>query len=163
MADNAETVARHYNRITGFHGSGHTPAAVAPESAEVIPEVAMTLKMIDNLNPEPRAAIPRRLRRMAETGAAPDGAEDAEVVFEVSGGAPGERYVYRLGVSEDGAAERRLVDETQPGEGREVIHRIDRVVRPGEWRRFVTGSMPASTETRSDPLGSSSTLPRGRF
>ena len=126
MADNTETVARHYNRITGFHGAGHTPAALASEPAEVIPEVAMTLKMIDHLKPESRAATLQRLRGMAEAGAAPDGAEDAEVVFEVSGGAPGERYVYRLGVRGDGAAERRVADETQPGEGGELTHRIDR-------------------------------------
>jgi len=126
MADNTEAVARHYNRVTGFHGSGHTPAALASEPAEVIPEVAMKVQMIDNLKPEPRAAVLRRLRAMAETGDAPDGAADAEVVFEVSGGAPGERYVYQLGVRGDGAAERRVVDELHPGVGGETTRGVDR-------------------------------------
>jgi hypothetical protein len=126
MADNTESVARHYNRVTAFHGAGHTPAAIAPEPAELIPEVAMTQLMIDNLKPAPRAAVLSRLREMGQTGDAPDGAENAEVVFEVSGGAPGERYVYRLGVRGDGTAERRTVDETQPGEDAEVTRGIDR-------------------------------------
>jgi hypothetical protein len=47
-------------------------------------------------------------------------------VFEVVGGAPGERYVYRVGVRGDGAAERRVVDETQPGQGGEVTRQVDR-------------------------------------
>ena len=126
MADNTESVARHYNRITAFHGAGHTPSAIAPEPAELISEVAMTLQLIDNLKPEPRAAVLGRLRQMGEIGDAPEGAEDTEVVFEVSGGAPGERYVYRLGVRGDGAAERRMVDETQPGEDEETTRGIDR-------------------------------------
>ena len=127
MADNTEAVARHYNRIATFHGAGHTPIAGAPEPAEAdIPEDAMTLKMIDNLKPEPRSAVLRRLRGMAEAGAVPDGAEDTEVVFEVTGGAPGERYVYRLGVHGDGAAERRVVDETQPDEGGQLTQQLDR-------------------------------------
>ena len=132
MADNTEAVARHYNRITAFHGAGHTPSAIAPEPAELISEVAMTSQLIDNLKPEPRAAVLRRLRQMGEVGDAPVGAEDTEVVFEVSGGAPGERYVYRLGVRGDGAAQRRMVDETQPGEDEETHTRHRQAARePG--------------------------------
>ena len=126
MADNTESVARHYNRIAGFHGAGHSPTADAPEPAEVTAEAAMTLKNIDNLKPEPRAAVLQRLRGMAESGAVPAGAADAEVVFEVSGGAPGERYLYRLGVHGDGAAERSVVDELQPGESEPPSHGMDR-------------------------------------
>jgi hypothetical protein len=126
MADNTETVARHYNRITGFHGSGHSPVAGPSEPAEVPEEAAMTLKNIDNLKPEPRTAVLQRLRSMAGGGEAPERAEDTEVSFEVSGGAPGERYVYRLGVHGDGAAQRSVVDEMQQGAGEETSHGVDR-------------------------------------
>ena len=86
----------------------------------------MTLKNIDNLRPEPRAAVLGRLRGMGVGGAAPERAEDTEVSFEVSGGAPGERYVYRLGVHGDGAARRSVVDELQQGGDGETSHAVDR-------------------------------------
>ena len=127
MDDNTESVARLYNRITGFHGSGHTPGALAPEPPESPSEVAVSLKLIDNLKPDVRAEVLGRLRGRADAGAAQEGAEDAEVVFEVSGGAPGERYNYRLGVKADGAAERRVTDETQPAtRGVDITQQVDR-------------------------------------
>ena len=86
----------------------------------------MTLKNIDNLKPEPRTAVLQRLRSMAGSGAVPERAEDTEVSFEVSGGAPGDRYVYRLGVHGDGAAQRSVVDEMQQGAGEETSHGVDR-------------------------------------
>jgi hypothetical protein len=126
MDNNTNPVARHYNRIARFHGSGHAPAAPAPEPAEAARTVARTVQMIDNLKPERRAAVLRRLRQMADADTAPETSGDAEVVFEVVGGAPGERYVYRVGVRGDGSAQRRVVDETQPGQGEEVTRQVDR-------------------------------------
>ncbi|MEW1982939.1 hypothetical protein [Pseudarthrobacter oxydans] len=86
----------------------------------------MTLKNIDKLRPEPRAAVLQRLRGMAGVGAAPERAADTEVSFEVSGGAPGERYVYRLAVHGDGAAQRSVVDELQHAGDDETSHAVDR-------------------------------------
>ncbi|MFZ1411855.1 MAG: hypothetical protein WAS07_10385 [Micropruina sp.] len=126
MADNTESVARHYNRLATFHGAGHLPVAIAPEPLEANLEGAMTIRMIDSLPRTRRAETLARLRGMGAPGAAPDGAGEAEVVFEVSGGAPGERYSYRLGVQADGAAERVVVDQLHPEEGGEVSHSVDR-------------------------------------
>jgi hypothetical protein len=111
MDDNTETVARLYNRICAFHGGGHTPiAGAAPEPDENAPELESRM-LIDNLKPAPRAQILNHLRAIADAEEVADGAADAEVTFELSGGAPGERYAYRLGVSADGSAHRRVVDE----------------------------------------------------
>jgi hypothetical protein len=127
MDDNTETVARLYNRITAAHGSGHTPAAHPGEPPEPTPEVAaMTRRVIDNLKPEVRAPILERLRGMAEAGAAPEGAGETEVSFEVSGGAPGERYSYRLGVRGDGSSERLVLDETEAAAPAETARAVSR-------------------------------------
>lgn len=126
MDDNTETVARHYHRMAGFHGGGHVPASAAPVPPEPHPEVHVRRTSIDNLRPESKALVLQRLRDMGASGAAPEGAESAEVVFEISGGAPGERYVYRLAVQGDGFAERRIVDELQPGEGEHTGSAVDR-------------------------------------
>jgi hypothetical protein len=126
MDNNTAPVARHLNRIAAFHGAGHAPVAAPGEPAEHAQETKMNVKMIDKLASGPRAAILERLRGMADAGAAPEGAEDAEVVFEVSGGAPGEHYSYRLGVRGDGAAEREVVDELQPGGRADVQRGTDR-------------------------------------
>ena len=57
----------------------------------------------------------QRLRDVGASVGSPEGASDAVIAFEVSGGAPGERYAYRLTVHGDGSAERRIIDELQPG------------------------------------------------
>ena len=128
MEDNTETVARLYNRIATFHGGGHSPLASVNEPTEAAPEVPMNLKLIDNLKPEQRAQVLQRLRTMAEDGAAPDGAGDTEVVFEVTGGAPGERYAYRLAVQGDGAAERQVINELEPDDAGQASGGVDRAV-----------------------------------
>ncbi len=114
MDDNTETVARLYNRLATFHGGGHTPSAGGPlEPGEQDQEVT-TMKLIDNLKPEPRSRVLDRLRSVAAAvGEVPEGLGETEITFEVSGGAPGERYTYRLGVRADGTAERRELDELQ--------------------------------------------------
>jgi hypothetical protein len=114
MDDNTETVARLYNRLATFHGGGHTPTAGGPlEQAEEDHEVT-TMKLIDNLKPELRARVLDRLRSVATAaGEVPEGLGETEITFEVSGGAPGERYTYRLGVRADGTAERRELDELE--------------------------------------------------
>ena len=117
MDDNTETVARLYSRLAGFHGSGHAPVAVAPEppvAAEPM-EVGVVQSM-ESLTPEQRQESLSRLQAVA-AGDTPEGAHDVEVAFEVSGGAPGERYLYRVAVSGDGTAERRYVDELRGSEG----------------------------------------------
>jgi hypothetical protein len=126
MDNNTAPVARHLNRIAAFHGAGHTPSAAPGEPAEPKQKADMTLRMIDTMAAAPRAEVLGRLRAMADAGAAPEGAQDAEVVFEVSGGAPGEHYSYRLGVRGDGAAERQVVDELQSDRGADVQRGMDR-------------------------------------
>ena len=114
MDDNTETVARLYNRLATFHGGGHTPTAGSPLETEEQDQDVTTMKLIDNLEPEPRARVLDRLRSVAAaTGEVPAGLGETEITFEVSGGAPGERYLYRVGVRADGTAERRELDELQ--------------------------------------------------
>ncbi|MFT3877487.1 MAG: hypothetical protein QM708_13850 [Propioniciclava sp.] len=110
MDDNTETVARLYNRICGFHRSGHTPVGAAPEPGENTTEVT-TVQLIDNLKPDIRLNVLTRLRSIAEGDPEVTDAEGAQVTFEVVGGAPGERYDYVLSVRGDGSAERTVVDE----------------------------------------------------
>jgi hypothetical protein len=89
MDDNTETVARLYNRICTFHGSGHAPiAGPAPEPEENAVEVE-SMTLIDNLVPARRAAVLDRLRSVAEGGEALDAPGATQVTFEVMGGAPG--------------------------------------------------------------------------
>jgi hypothetical protein len=124
MDDNTETVARLYNRLAGFHGSGHVPVAAAPEpGADANSKEANVTENIDNLTPRQRAKALDNLRAVAD-GAMPAG--DTHVSFEVTGGAPGERYVYRLGVSGDGSAEKRFVDELHGREQDESSGTVDR-------------------------------------
>jgi hypothetical protein len=80
----------------------------------------------DGVRSRLRAPILERLRGMAEAGAAPAGAGDTEVSFEVSGGAPGERYAYRLAVRGDGAAERLVLDETRAAAPAEAARPVNR-------------------------------------
>lgn len=127
MDDNTETVGRLYNRIAAAHGSGHTPVARPGEPAE--PDVGVAVvsrRFIDKLQPELRAPILERLRGMAEFGPAPDGAGDTEVSFEITGGAPGERYEYRLGVRGDGSTQRDVLDEIQDGAPAQTERAVNR-------------------------------------
>ncbi|MCY4725922.1 VCBS repeat-containing protein [Nocardioides sp. STR2] len=110
MDDNTETVARLYNRHCTFHGSGHTPVATAPEPPpESEPEDSM-VKNLDLLTPTQRMKSLENLTGVAE-GHPKDGAGAAEVSIEVTGGAPGERYRYRVAVAGDGKADRTSFDE----------------------------------------------------
>jgi hypothetical protein len=116
MDDNSETVARLYNRLAQFHGSGHVPIAAAPEPPEAIRSVEVhPSEDTGNVTPELTAESLDTLRAIAG-GEARDGAHNTEVTFEVVGGAPGERYLYRVGVSGDGTGERRSLDELVGGE-----------------------------------------------
>ncbi|MEU7526082.1 hypothetical protein AB0A74_10130 [Saccharothrix sp. NPDC042600] len=101
MDDNTETVARLYNRLASFH-CGHTPAAAPGEGPSEVEGAAVELRLLDRMATAHRAEVLQRLRSADE---------GAEVSFEVTGGAPGERYEYRLAVSGSGAARRVLVDE----------------------------------------------------
>jgi hypothetical protein len=125
MDDNTETVARLYNRVTEFHDR-HVPAAHVPERPQAITEVAVTRLLIDNLRPELRASVLQRLRAMAEASAPPEGAGEIEVSFDVGGGAPSERYAYRIAVRGDGTAERLVLDEARAGAPSHVAKPIDR-------------------------------------
>ncbi|MDO3640094.1 hypothetical protein, partial [Mycolicibacterium arseniciresistens] len=111
MDDNTETVARLYNRICAFHGGGHAPVAgAAQEPGEKASQLGSRM-LIENMKPARRAQILGHLRAIADAQEVADGESAAEVTFELSGGAPGERYTYRIGVSADGSAHRRVVDE----------------------------------------------------
>ncbi len=116
MADNTETVARLYNRITGFH-CGHTPAAAPGEGpSEVEGDGVAELRSIDRMASAHRAEVLAQVRA---------GAPEAEVSFEVSGGAPGERYAYRLAVTGAGSAQRQLVDEFTDEPDTDVTGQVD--------------------------------------
>uniref|UniRef100_UPI002593FD09 hemopexin repeat-containing protein n=1 Tax=uncultured Ornithinimicrobium sp. TaxID=259307 RepID=UPI002593FD09 len=152
MDDNTETVARLYERITAFHGAGHVPVAGAPRpgqpgepgeaeqpgepgepgepgqpgepagSDDARPEGRMT-NQIDDLEPARRDAVLESLRRRGR-GEATTGPDDADVVFEVVGGAPGERYSYRISVRADGVADRRVLDQMRAEEAPDVTERL---------------------------------------
>ncbi|MDN3497013.1 hypothetical protein QL996_13810 [Planococcus sp. APC 4015] len=116
MDDNTEPFARHYNRICTFHGSGHGPvAAGAPEPAEAPETGGTSMELIDNLTPRARDAVLKRLRAVADGDAAPSEGGEPHVSFEVTGGAPGERYAYSLDVQADGSAARSVIDELGGG------------------------------------------------
>jgi hypothetical protein len=68
------------------------------------------VRNIDRLAPQLRRKSLDRLRAVAD-GRHPHGAGAAVVSLEVTGGAPGERYHYRIAVSGDGTAERLSLDE----------------------------------------------------
>ena len=125
MDDNSETVARLYNRITGQH-CGHTPAERTGLTGEPTRELTMTMRSLDALSPVRRTAVLDRLRSLADAGVTPEAAGSAEVSFEVAGGAPGERYTYRVAVAGDGAAERQIVDELRGGVRDDAAHDVGR-------------------------------------
>lgn len=124
MDDNTETVTRLYNRIAAFH-CGHVPAAAPGEGpSEVEVTTVPELRAIDRLEPERRAAVLEHLRAVGAADEVAD-ADRTEVAFEVSGGAPGERYVYRLAVTGSGSAERQVLDEFSDQPATEVRGQVD--------------------------------------
>ncbi|MFB7360339.1 hypothetical protein, partial [Streptomyces gardneri] len=125
MDDNTESVARHYSRITQLHG-GHAPAAHAPEPPEPTREAVVGQRLIDRLKPELRASILRRLRDVADAKTVSRSASETEVSFAIRGGAPGERYTYRISVRGDGGAERLADNEAKPGTPIQVTKSLDR-------------------------------------
>jgi hypothetical protein len=130
MDDNTETVTRLYNRIAGFH-CGHSPSAAPGERpSEVEGEVAVELRSVDRMATASRASVLARLRAVGAAAEVED-AGRTEVSFEVSGGAPGERYAYRIAVSGTGAAERRLLDEFGDGPTVEVAGQVDASLATG--------------------------------
>ena len=110
MDDNTEVVARHLNRIASAH-CGHSPAARVARADRLDQEVNVAIRSIDALRPALRAEVLQRLRTMSDAGSTPEGAAEAEVSFEVVGGAPGSRYQYLVAVRANGAAERQTVDQ----------------------------------------------------
>jgi hypothetical protein len=88
----------------------------------------MTLRSIDTLAPTLRSEVLGRLRGMADGDVTPEGAGEAEITFEVSGGAPGERYAYRLAVAADGAAQRELLDEFRSQDAERSERVVDRAL-----------------------------------
>ncbi|MCK6211584.1 hypothetical protein KZX45_13620 [Georgenia sp. EYE_87] len=129
MDDNTETVQRLYNRIAAFH-CGHGPASSGPGEppeageARTDRETRMPdLRSLDALEPARRAEALERLRAAGEardddrgrTGGGPGGGAGAgateEISFDITGGAPSERYLFHLAVTAEGGAEKRVVDE----------------------------------------------------
>jgi catechol 2,3-dioxygenase-like lactoylglutathione lyase family enzyme len=108
------TIARHYNEIARVHGN-HTPAqrGLSPEPPDEDTAMVVNRKVIDNLRPDMRASVLQRLRGVGEQGPAPEWADQTEVSFQVSGGTPGQRYIYRITIRGNGAAERFELDEFQ--------------------------------------------------
>ncbi|MFE3459470.1 hypothetical protein ACFXKD_18155, partial [Nocardiopsis aegyptia] len=124
MDDNSETVARLYNRITALH-CGHTPAAAPGEGPDGAEEgEAGEVRSIDRMEPSERAESLGRLRGIGTRGGVAD-PDRTEVSFEVSGGAPGERYVYRVAVTGAGAVQRRLLDDFSDEPDSEVTGQVD--------------------------------------
>ena len=123
MDNNSGTVARLYNRITALH-CGHTPAAAPGEGpGETGEGEGATVHSIDRMEPSERALSLERLRGIGGREEVAD-ADRTEVSFEVSGGAPGERYVYRVAVSGSGAAERQVRDDFSDDPDTEVTGRV---------------------------------------
>ncbi len=119
MDDNSETVLRHYNRIAAFH-CGHRPAART--FLRPLRHTRVHMRFIEQLDARTRADVLGRLRRIADGEPAPnDDGDHAEIAFTVSGGAPGERYDYRVAVQADGSADRHLRDDLadEPGDADE--------------------------------------------
>ncbi len=107
MDDNSETVSRHYQRIAGAH-CGHNPSARTSARGKSEGEPAK-MQFLDELDPSARRTALAKILALAEPSAAPD--PSTLVIFEVTGGAPSERYHYRIQISADGAAERSISDE----------------------------------------------------
>jgi hypothetical protein len=80
---------------------------------------------IDDLSPEERDRVLSRLRERGGADAPAMGAAEASVVLEVTGGMPGERYSYRVGVQGDGKAERLRLDELRGVEENVATTEVD--------------------------------------
>jgi hypothetical protein len=130
MDDNTQAEARYYNRIASNH-FGHTPVAGPPEPSPPAPEGS--IRLIDSLTPRLRSEILDRLRTYQEADAVHTGADAAVIAFEVTGGAPGEFYRYRIEVTAEGLASTALLDhagavsDTQRG-------RVDRALAARAFR-----------------------------
>ncbi|KOX15514.1 hypothetical protein [Nocardiopsis sp. NRRL B-16309] len=123
MDDNSETVARLYDRITALH-CGHTPAAAPGEGPGAGEGEGGEVRSIDRLEPSERAESLGRLRGIGARAGVAD-PDRNEVSFEVSGGAPGERYVYRVAVTGSGAVHRHLLDDFSDEPESEATGRVD--------------------------------------
>jgi hypothetical protein len=105
---------------------------------------------IDDLAPEQRRVILEKLRRRGRPGTS-TASTDADVVFEVTGGAPGERYSYRISVRGDGLAARRVLDEMRSQEDLQATERVDvalvqRVFRAADDAGLLSDAPPQMTE-----------------
>ncbi|MCS7475921.1 hypothetical protein, partial [Umezawaea endophytica] len=130
MDDNTETVSRLYNRIAGFH-CGHAPSAAPGEGpSSVEGDAVVGLRSIDRLGAGARASVLARLRSVGAADVVED-VEGTEVSFEISGGAPGERYEYRIAVTGSGEAGRRLLDEFSDVPVVDVGARVDTLLATG--------------------------------
>ena len=123
MDDNTETFQRHYDGLAAFN-CGHAPRARNPFDDLVVTDVrSLRMRSIDQLTPRARGAALERLRAQVEPLSESDG--ETEVSFEVTGGAPGERYEYRVAVRGDGATEAHTRDELAGVDRPVVESRVD--------------------------------------
>jgi hypothetical protein len=108
MDDNTEAVARHLNTIAAFH-CGHRPSArrlVSERFGE-----AIKMFMFERLDATKRATFYETLKRAATSASDDSQISEIKVVLTISGGAPTERYEYRLEVRGDGVTESSFMDE----------------------------------------------------
>ncbi|HEX6888580.1 MAG TPA: hypothetical protein VF143_10790 [Candidatus Nanopelagicales bacterium] len=110
MDDNTETLQRHYDGLAAFN-CGHRPEPTRLVAGGIASSVIGRIRVrgMDEMAPEDRSQVLRRLRAQVSPEAGGDG--EVEVSFEVTGGAPGERLEYRIAVHGDGSTERQSVDE----------------------------------------------------
>ena len=85
----------------------------------------MPSRDLDDLVLDERMQVLERLRSRGRPDAPTAGAAQAVVSVEVTGGAPGERYLYRVDVRGDGRAEHELVDELRDREVSGVGAEVD--------------------------------------
>jgi hypothetical protein len=107
MDDNTEVVARLLNGIAGFHCS-HTPTARLA-FADVFGE--LTDVLFERLDYLEQKKFRQTLERAAARRLSDAESRDVRVVLSINGGAPSERYEYRLEVRADGNVETRFADE----------------------------------------------------
>ncbi|MGL4176981.1 MAG: hypothetical protein ACRCSN_12980, partial [Dermatophilaceae bacterium] len=108
MDDNTETFQRHYDGLAAFN-CGHTPRPRRAFQGAIVDLERFSVFSIDGMTSRSRDAALGRLRTQIDSTAERDGG--TEVSFDVVGGAPGERYEYRVAVRGDGTAEVRVLDE----------------------------------------------------
>jgi hypothetical protein len=123
MDDNTEVVARLLNGVAGFHCS-HTPTARLA-FADVFGELT-EVHFFERLDDLEQKKFRQALERAAARKLSDAESREVRVVLSISGGAPGERYEYRLEVRADGSVETQFVDGL-------------RQIRPGRPTRAVVG------------------------